>query len=175
MSRRSILALVGVLMAKAAAGGELQPGDKAPDFSLAASDGKTYRLADYAGKQAVVLAWFPKAFTGGWTRECKSLRASGDKIREFDVAYFAASTDTQQKNKEFAESLGVDYPLLADPETKAAEAYGVRIPILGLAKRWTFYIGKDGRILYVDKDVKPDSAGEDVARKLAELGVSKKK
>ena len=65
MSRRSIFALLGVLMANAAAGGELQPGDQAPDFSLAASDGKTYRLADYAGKQAVVLAWFPKAFTGG--------------------------------------------------------------------------------------------------------------
>ena len=43
----------------------LSPGDKAPDFSLAASDGKTYRLADYVGKQAVVIAWFPKAFTGG--------------------------------------------------------------------------------------------------------------
>ena len=69
----------------------------------------------------------------------------------------------------------MDYPLLADPETKAAEAYGVRIPILGLAKRWTFYIGKDGKVLYVDKDVKPDSAGEDVARKLAELGVPRKK
>jgi peroxiredoxin Q/BCP len=65
MGSRSILALAGVLMAGAAAGGELQPGDKAPDFSLAASDGKTYRLGDYAGKQAVVLAWFPKAFTGG--------------------------------------------------------------------------------------------------------------
>jgi peroxiredoxin Q/BCP len=69
----------------------------------------------------------------------------------------------------------VDYPLLADPETKTAEAYGVRIPILGLAKRWTFYIGRDGRILYVDKDVKPDSAGDDVARKLAELGVPRRK
>ena len=69
----------------------------------------------------------------------------------------------------------MDYPLLADPETKAAEAYGVRIPILGLAKRWTFYICKDGKVLYVDKEVKPDSAGEDVARKLAELGVPKKK
>jgi len=91
------------------------------------------------------------------------------------VAYFAASTDTQQKNKEFAESLGVDYPLLADPETKTAESYGVRIPILGLAKRWTFYIGKDGKVLYVDKDVKPDSAGEDVAARLAQLGVPKKK
>jgi thioredoxin-dependent peroxiredoxin len=175
MTRRAILAVAGVLMANAAAGGELQPGDKAPDFSLAASDGKTYRLADYAGKQAVVLAWFPKAFTGGWTRECKSLRASGDKIREFDVAYFAASTDTPQKNKEFAESLGVDYPLLADPETKTAESYGVRIPILGLAKRWTFYIDKDGRILFVDKDVKPDTAGDDVAARLAALGVPKKK
>ena len=65
MSRRPIFALLGVLMANAATGGELQPGDKAPDFSLAASDGKTYRLADYEGKQAVVLAWFPKAFTGG--------------------------------------------------------------------------------------------------------------
>jgi len=44
---------------------ELQPGDTAPDFSLGGSDGKTHRLSDYRGKQAVVLAWFPKAFTGG--------------------------------------------------------------------------------------------------------------
>ena len=44
---------------------ELQPGDNAPDFSLGASDGKTYRLSNYRGKQAVVLAWFPKAFTSG--------------------------------------------------------------------------------------------------------------
>jgi peroxiredoxin Q/BCP len=44
---------------------ELEPGDQAPAFSLPGSDGKTYRLADFRGKQAVVLAWFPKAFTGG--------------------------------------------------------------------------------------------------------------
>ena len=44
---------------------ELKVGDAAPDFTLQASDGKTYRLADFKGKQAVVLAWFPKAFTGG--------------------------------------------------------------------------------------------------------------
>jgi len=43
----------------------LQPGDVAPDFSLPGSDGRTYRLADYRGQRAVVLAWFPKAFTGG--------------------------------------------------------------------------------------------------------------
>ena len=44
---------------------ELKPGDAAPDFSLPGSDGKTYALADFKGKRAVVLAWFPKAFTGG--------------------------------------------------------------------------------------------------------------
>ena len=57
------------LMASFAAGilgaADLKVGDAAPDFSLAGSDGKTYKLSDYKGKQAVVIAWFPKAFTGG--------------------------------------------------------------------------------------------------------------
>jgi peroxiredoxin Q/BCP len=51
----------------------------------------------------------------------------------------------------------------------------VLLPAVGLARRWTFYIGKDGRILFVDKDVKVDTAGRDVAAKLAELGVPKRK
>jgi peroxiredoxin Q/BCP len=91
------------------------------------------------------------------------------------VAYFAASTDTAQKNKEFAESLGVDYPILADPDKTAAEPYGVVMHLVGVAKRWTFYIGKDGKVLFVDKDVKTDTAGADIAARLAELGVAKRK
>ena len=55
-------ALVSCVLSPAA---ELKPGDTAPDFSLGGSDGKTYTLSDFKGKQAVVLAWFPKAFTGG--------------------------------------------------------------------------------------------------------------
>jgi peroxiredoxin Q/BCP len=90
------------------------------------------------------------------------------------VAYFAVSTDTVQKNKEFAESLEADYPMLGDPDHTAAGPYGVLMPAVGLAKRWTFYIGKDGRILYIDKEVKVDSAGADVAARLAELGIPKK-
>ena len=91
------------------------------------------------------------------------------------MTYFAASTDTAQKNKEFAESLGADFPILADPEKTAAGPYGVLMPVVGVAKRWTFYIGKDGRILAIDKDVKVDTAGADIAARLAELGVARRK
>ena len=90
------------------------------------------------------------------------------------MAYFAVSTDTPEKNKEFAESLGADYSILADPDKKAAEPYGVLMAVVGMAKRWTFYIGKDGKVLAIDKDVKVDTAGADVAAKLAELGVPRK-
>ena len=66
--RRSLrrLALLGMLLASGAAhAADLAPGAKAPDFALPGSDGREHRLADYAGKQGVVLAWFPKAFTPG--------------------------------------------------------------------------------------------------------------
>ncbi len=95
-------------------------------------------------------------------------------IRQFDVAYFAASVDDPGTNKKFAQELGVDYPILSDPGKKVAEAYGVLMPGVGLAKRWTFYIAKDGKIAYIDRDVKVNTAGQDVAARLAALGVPKK-
>ena len=158
------------------AAAELNVGDKAPDFTLAASDGKTYHLADFKGKKAVVLAWFPKAFTGGCTIECKSLAANGDKIRQYEVAYFMASVDPvdgEKGNKAFAESEKADFPLLSDPTKETATAYGVLHPERGFAQRWTFYIDKDGTIAAIDKAVKPPTSAEDVLAKLAELKVPK--
>ena len=64
-ARFLVAALVLLLSPTASAAGDLAPGDPAPEFALPGSDGKTHRLSDYAGKQVVVLAWFPKAFTGG--------------------------------------------------------------------------------------------------------------
>lgn len=153
---------------------ELKAGDKAPNFSLVGSDGKTYNLADFAGKQTVVLAWFPKAFTPGCTKECKSFQADGAAMRAFDVAYFTASCDTAELNAKFAESVSADYPILSDPTSEVAAAYGVVNEERKVPFRWTFYIGEDGKILHVDKDVKTDSHGADVATKLEELGVEKK-
>src|SRR5919109_289266 len=117
---------------------ELKVGDPAPDFSLQASDGKTYKLSDFKGKQAVVIAWFPKAFTGGCTAECKSMRAEGQAIKAFYVAYFTASTDAPEENAKFAKSLELDYPILSDPTKETAKAYGVLNEMRGMANRWTF-------------------------------------
>src|SRR5271165_7320817 len=91
---------------------EPKVGEQAPAFSLPGSDGKNYSLADYKGKSAVVLAWFPKAFTGGCTAECKSFAQGGNLLKGLNVAYFTASVDVPDKNKEFAESLNCDYPIL---------------------------------------------------------------
>lgn len=154
-----------------AAAGQLQVGDKAPLFELIGSDGKTYRLSDFEGKKAVVLAWFPRAFTPGCTAECTSFRKNGDALRKFDVAYFTVSCDSAEKNKKFAESLQVDYPILSDPEKKVAKAYGVVGPGQTVARRWTFYIDENGKILAIDKEVRTGFHGEDVAEKLKKLGV----
>jgi thioredoxin-dependent peroxiredoxin len=165
--------LIGLLAAPLAAA-ELKVGDKAPDFKLPATDGKSHSLKDYAGKKAVVIAWFPKADTPGCTAECKSMKEDGETIRKFDVAYFAASVDKPEDNKKFAEKLGLDYPILSDPSKKVAEAYGVVHEKRPVAERWTFYIGKDGKILHIDKKVQTKSHGKDISAKLQELGVAEK-
>jgi len=79
--------------------------------------------------------------------------------------------DSPETNKKFAQSLAVDYPILSDPEKAVARAYGVVHGIRLWPERWTFYIGKDGKILYVDKQIKTQTAGEDVIKRLQELGV----
>jgi peroxiredoxin Q/BCP len=153
---------------------EPKVGDPAPAFALAGSDGKNHSLADYKGKSAVVVAWFPKAFTGGCTAECKSFREHGKAIRKFNVAYFTASADTPELNKKFAESLGLDYPILSDPDKDVAKAYGVIHAGRAVPERWTFYIDKEGVIRAIDKTVKAGQHGSDVAAKLKELGVEEK-
>jgi len=86
---------------------------------------------------------------------------------------FAASVDTPDINKDFARELGLDFPVLSDPDRKVAAAYGVDSP--GGALRWTFFIGADGRILYIDKQVNVVAHGRAIAERLAELGVPKRK
>lgn len=191
--RKSILiALCALALGGSAVAEELKVGDKAPDFQLAASDGKTYKLSDFTGKQVVVIAWFPAAFTQGCTIECKSLAENGDKIKQYDVAYFMASTDNIEENTKFAKATSVtlqgrgggaatvvekkeaDFPLLSDPSKEVATKYGVLMANGQMANRWTFYIDKSGKVVAIDTAVRPATSAEDMIAKLGELKVAKK-
>ena len=161
----------------------LKVGDTAPDFTLQGTDGKTHKLSEYRGKSAVVVAWFPKAFTQGCTIECKSLAENGDKIRKHNVAYFMASVDPLEDNIKFAKATSVtlganvvekkeaDFPMLSDPTKATAKAYGV-LNERGMATRWTFYIDKAGKIAAIDTAVRPATSAEDMIAKLDELKIA---
>ena len=188
---------VGVAMAQGPNQAPAQPtvvkvGDMAPDFSLPGTDGKTHKLSDYRGKTAVVIAWFPRAFTSGCTIECKSLADNSDKIGKYEVAYFMASTDSIEENTKFAKATSVtlqgrdgtktvvekkeaDFPMLSDPTMVTARAYGVVTGDRKAASRWTFYIDKSGKIAAIDTAVRPATSAEDMIARLEELKVPLKK
>jgi len=84
------------------------------------------------------------------------------------------SLDDPDKNEAFAESLGADLVLLSDETNQTAKRYGVTSLGGAYARRWTFYIDSDGVIRYIDKDVRVESAGQDIAAKLEELGFPRK-
>ena len=117
-----VLLLFSIVLLGAAAGGaqtpaaELKVGDMAPDFSLQGADGagQPTNWSDFKGKQAVVLAWFPKAFTGGCTIECKSLGENGGNDQEVQrsVPSSPASSPIEgdQGNKAFAEAQKAGFP-----------------------------------------------------------------
>jgi peroxiredoxin Q/BCP len=84
------------------------------------------------------------------------------------------SLDDAQKNREFASSVGAGFVLLSDPDQSNAERYGV-LALGGLyARRWTFFIDANGIVRRIDKNVRPETAGEDVVRALADLGFPKR-
>jgi len=90
------------------------------------------------------------------------------------------SVDDAETNKKFADQEQADFPMLSDPSKKVADAYGVLPPLVPdkadnrVARRWTFYIGPDGKILYIDKAVSTATAGQDLSNKLQELKVKTK-
>ncbi len=94
-------------------------------------------------------------------------------MRPYDVAFFEASIYSPETNRQLAEMLDLPHPILGDPEKKVARAYGVVTDERPVPRRWTFYIGTDGRILYIDKQVTADGHGEEVPARLKELGIAR--
>src|SRR5258706_3436472 len=141
-------------------------GKPAPSFKLPASTGRTIALADFKGKQIVVLYFYPKADTPGCTKEACGFR---DALADYDkanVVVLGISPDPVRAVEKFAGKFTLNFPLLADEDHAVAEKYGVWVEksMYGRkywgAARTTFVIGKDGRILHIFEKVKPE--GHDV-------------
>jgi thioredoxin-dependent peroxiredoxin len=126
----------------------LNPGDVAPDFALPDQSGTIVRLSELLANGPVVLFFYPAAMSGGCTAEACNFRDLAAEFSRAGAQRLGISVDSVDKQKEFADTNGFDYPLVSDADLAVAEAYGVRRSFgLTPVKRATFVIGKDGRII----------------------------
>jgi thioredoxin-dependent peroxiredoxin len=131
----------------------MRQGDLVPDFELPDQSGTKRRLTDLLSDGPVVLFFYPAAMTPGCTRESCHFRDLGAEYEAAGVQRIGISRDPVDRQKQFADKHGFDYPLLSDEDGTVARIFGVArgglLGKLGPVKRSTFAIGKDQRVAKV--------------------------
>jgi peroxiredoxin Q/BCP len=152
----------------------IEPGQKAPAFTLNDQDGKSHRLSEYAGRP-VVLYFYPKDDTPGCTKESCGFRDNLPKFKPSKAAIFGVSILDEASKARFAEKYNLTFPLLADADHEVAEKYGAwqkktnyGRSYMGIA-RTTYLIGPDGRVARRWDNVKVDGHVEAVLAAVNEL------
>jgi peroxiredoxin Q/BCP len=131
-------------------------GDAAPSFTGTDQDGKTVQLADSIGKKIVLLYFYPKDFTGGCTKEACGFRDRMGELQTNNVAVVGVSHDSVDSHKKFTDAYKLNFTLVADPDGKIIAAYDAKLPVVSMAKRVSFLIGLDGKIVHVTDSGNPD-------------------
>lgn len=162
------ISLLSSLLATAAAATELEPGDKAPRFTAKTHTGEDFDLAAREG-QWTVLFFYPRAGTPGCTKQVCAFRDSIEKIRAEGAEVYGISTDDVEAQAKFHAEHRLGFPLLADPQGTVTNAYGAKMPLLTMSRRWTFIIGPELKIRHIDRDVDPAVDAERVAAAIARL------
>ncbi len=134
-----------------------KPGDKAPLVEAKDQDGRTWKLADAAGKRNVLLYFYPKDDTPGCTKEACGLRDRMADLKQDNVEVVGVSFDSAESHQKFIAKHSLNFTLLADTDGKIADTYGVRMAGRNIARRVSFLIGLDGKIAHVT-----DNPGADV-------------
>lgn len=124
-------------------------GDKAPLVEGKDQDGKTWRLADSIGKKAVLLYFYPRDNTPGCTKQACGLRDQMGDLKKEKVEVVGVSFDSPESHRKFIADHNLNFPLVADTDGKIADAYGVRAAGKNVARRASFLIGLDGKIVHV--------------------------
>lgn len=149
-----ILAVTGCAQAA-----DLAEGAKAPYFEALDQNGKTVRLTDFTGKANLVLYFYPKDDTPGCTAQACSLRDGFGAIQAAGAVILGVSSDDAESHLAFSKKFSLPFSLLADPKRNLIEAYGVKMPLVGMAKRVTFIIDKQGVIRRILREI--DTKGHD--------------
>jgi peroxiredoxin Q/BCP len=144
-------------------------GDKAPDFTVGASNGTTVRLKDYVGKGNIVLYFYPKDDTPGCTKEACGIRDTFDEFKGLNAIVFGVSFDSVESHKKFIEKYKLPFVLLADTDKKVAKEYGVASDSSAYAARVTFIINKEGNIAFVHPKVNPATHAAEIRAALNTL------
>ena len=152
----------------------IDPGKKAPAFSLPDQAGTTHSLSDYAG-QPVVVYFYPKDDTPGCTKESCAFQDNLPKFKKSKAAVFGASILDEKSKAKFASKYSVNFPLLADPDHEVAEKYGVwqeksryGRKYMGIV-RTTYLIGPDGKVAKRWDGVKVEGHAEEVLQEVEKL------
>lgn len=144
-------------------------GDEAPDFTLRDQFGQDVRLSDFRGRKAVLLMFFPFAFTGVCTGELSGVRDRLAEFLTFDTEVLALSCDPVYSLRSFAETEGLNFPLLSDfwPHGRVASAYEVFDEVKGAARRSSYVVDREGRLRWAVHNANPD--GRDLDEHIREL------
>jgi peroxiredoxin Q/BCP len=144
-------------------------GDAAPLFTGQDPDGKTVNLAGLIGKKIVLLYFYPKDFTSGCTKEACGFRDRMGELQKDNVEVVGVSFDSAASHQKFIAKYKLNFPLLADPDGKIVDLYGVRMDHLDMAHRVSFLIGLDGKIVHVTDAGNPEIHFEQMKAAIAAL------
>ena len=127
-------------------------GDQAPDFSLHDQNNELFTLSEYRGDKAVLIVFYPLAFTGVCSGELGEINVKIDQFQNDVVQTVTISIDSVYTHKVFADREGFEFPLLSDfwPHGAVAELYGVFNDQAGFANRGTFLVDRDGVVRFAE-------------------------
>lgn len=148
-------------------------GAPAPALKALTQQGKAFDLADRKGKGWTVLYFYPKADTPGCTKQACAFRDSIKSIRDQNAEVYGVSRDSVEAVAKFHDKHHLSFDLLADAKGESIKEWGVAMPVIGIARRWTFIVDPELRVRHVDKDVDPVKDPERTSNALRQLQAAK--
>lgn len=179
MKTHLLILFIAMITSSIISGQGISIGEKAPVISAVADDGSTWNMNDYLGKDYIVVYFFPGAMTSGCTKQACAYRDRREDLQSIDAVVVGISGDKPENMSLFKKVENLNFPLLSDENGDIARKYGVPMGEGGAIKRsvegkeydlvrdisikrWTFVIGKDGKVIYKNESVDPEKDSQEV-------------